>query len=141
MFTQVNYHDPTFFEEENTLMTHRREAEMAFDKIILLVNINQSDSIVNNRQVDQLLNFKRQAFDKKVIQNELISYLSKVGARSKTILDLIEKKQYELGLTDDSIFQLNQEKVRIYLNFIVESHHKIRELNEVYQSDLKFLMN
>lgn len=141
MFTQVNYHDPTFFEEENTLMTHRREAEMAFDKIIFLVNINQSDSIVNNRQVDQLLNFKRQTFDKKVIQNELISYLSKVGAWSKTILDLIEKKQYELGLTDDSIFQLNQEKVRIYLNFIVESHHKIRELNEVYQSDLKFLMN
>jgi len=141
MFTQVNYHDPTFFEEENTLMTHRREAEMAFDKIIFLVNINQSDSIVNNRQVDQLLNFKRQTFDKKVIQNELISYLSKVGAWSKTILDLIEKKQYELGLTDDSIFQLNQEKVRIYLNFIVESHHKIRELNEAYQSDLKFLMN
>jgi hypothetical protein len=141
MFTQVNYHDPTFFEEENTLMTHRREAEMAFDKIIFLVNINQSDSIVNNRQVDQLLNFKRQTFDKKVIQNELISYLSKVGAWSKTILDLIEKKQYELGLTDDSIFQLNQEKVRMYLNFIVESHHKIRELNEAYQSDLKFLMN
>lgn len=141
MFTQVNYQDPTFFEEENTLMTHRREAEMAFDKIIFLVNINQSDSIVNNRQVDQLLNFKRQAFDKKVIQNELISYLSKVGAWSKTILDLIEKKQYELGLTDDSIFQLNQEKVRTYLNFIVESHHKIRELNEAYQSDLKFLMN
>jgi len=141
MFTQVNYQDPTFFEEENTIMTHRREAEMAFDKIIFLVNINQSDSIVNNRQVDQLLNFKRQAFDKKVIQNELISYLSKVGAWSKTILDLIEKKQYELGLTDDSIFQLNQEKVRIYLNFIVESHHKITELNEAYQSDLKFLMN
>ena len=71
----------------------------------------------------------------------MISYLSKVGGWSKTILDLIEKKQYELGFTDDSIFQLNQEKVRTYLNFIVESHHKIRELNEAYQSDLKFLMN
>ena len=45
MFTQVNYQDPTFFEEENTLMTHRREAEMSFDKIIFLVNINQSDSL------------------------------------------------------------------------------------------------
>ena len=141
MFTQVNYQDPTFFEEENTLITHRREAEMSFDKIIFLVNINQSDSIVNNRQVDQLLNFKRQAFDKKVIQNGFISYLSKVAAWSKTILDLIEKKQNELGLTDDSIFQLNQEKVRIYLTFIVESYHKIRELTEAYQSDLKFLMN
>lgn len=141
MFTQVNYQDPTFFEEENTLMMHRREAEMSFDKIIFSVNMNQSDSIENNQQVDQLLNFKRQAFDKKVIQNGLISYLSEVGAWSKTILDLIEKKQYELGLTDDSIFELNQEKVRIYLNFIVESHHKIRELTEAYQSDLKFLMN
>ena len=141
MFTQVNYQDPTFFEEENIILTHRREAEMSFDKIIFLININQSDSIVNNRQVDQLLNFKRQAFDKKVIQIGLISYLSKVGAWSKTILDLIEKKQYELGLTDDSIFELNQEKVRIYLNLIVESHHKIRELTEAYRSDLKFLMN
>jgi hypothetical protein len=141
MFTQVNYQDPTFFEEENIILTHRREAEMSFDKIIFLININQSDSIVNNRQVDQLLKFKRQAFDKKVIQNGLISYFSKVGSWSKTILDLIEKMQYELGLTDDSIFELNQEKVRIYLNFIVESHHKIRELNEAYQSDLKFLMN
>ena len=141
MFTQVNYQDPTFFEEENIILTHRREAEMSFDKIIFLININQSDSIVNNRQVDQLLKFKRQAFDKKVIQIGLISYLSKVGALSKTILDLIEKKQYELGLTDDSMFELNQEKVRIYLNFIVESHHKIRELTEAYRSDLKFLMN
>ena len=141
MFTQVNYQDPTFFEEENIILTHRREAEMSFDKIIFLININQSDSIVNNRQVDQLLKFKRQAFDKKVIQIGLISYLSKVGAWSKTILDLIEKKQYELGLTDDSMFELNQENVRIYLNFIVESHHKIRELTEAYRSDLKFLMN
>ena len=141
MFTQVNYQDPTFFEEENIILTHRREAEMSFDKIIFLININQSDSIVNNRQVDQLLKFKRQAFDKKVIQIGLISYLSKVGAWPKTILDLIEKKQYELGLTDDSMFELNQEKVRIYLNFIVESHHKIRELTEAYRSDLKFLMN
>ena len=141
MFTQVNYQDPTFFEEENIIFTHRREAEMSFDKIIFLININQSDSIVNNRQVDQLLKFKHQAFDKKVIKIGLISYLSKVGAWSKTILDLIEKKQYELGLTDDSIFELNQEKVRIYLNFIVESHHKIRELTEAYRSDLKFLMN
>ena len=141
MFTQVNYQDPTFFEEENALMTHRREAEISFDKIIFLVNINQSDSIENNKELDQLLYFKRQAFDNKVIQNGLISYLSKVGAWSKTILDLIEKKQYELGLTDNSIFELNQEKVRIYLNFVVETNDKMRELTEAYQADLKFLMN
>ena len=141
MYTQVNYQDPTFFEEERALLTLRREAELSFNSIIGLIHINQSHILKNNQELDELLSFKIHAFDKQAIQNGLISFLSNAGPWSKIISDLIEKKQYELGLTDDSIFELNQEKVRIYLNFIVESHHKIRELNEAYQSDLKFLMN
>jgi hypothetical protein len=141
MYTQVNYQDPTFFEEECTLLTRRGDAELSFSIIIGLININQSHVFKNNQQLDELLSFKIHAFDKNAIQNGLISFLSNVGPRSKTILDLIEKKQYEFGLMDDSNFDRNHAKVRVYLDCIIESCHKMRELHEAYQSDLKFLMN
>ena len=141
MYTQVNYQDPTFFEEERALLALRGEAELSFNSIIGLIHINQSHILKNNQELDELLSFKIHAFDKKAIQIGLISFLSNVGPWSKTITDLIERKQYKLGLMDDSDFDRNHAKVRVYLDCIMESCHKMRELYEAYQSDLKFLMN
>ena len=76
MYTQVNYQDPTFFEEERALLTLRREAELSFNSIIGLIHINQSHILKNNQELDELLSFKIHAFDKQAIQNGLISFLS-----------------------------------------------------------------
>ncbi len=141
MFTKVNYQDPTFFEEENALLTNRREAEMSFGIILNLIYINQSHSFINNNLVDELLRFKCHIFDKKAIQNGLISFLYNGGDWSKIVLDIIEKKQYKLGLTNDSSFDLNYERVRVYLDYIIVSCNKVNELHKAYQGDLKFLLN
>lgn len=141
MLTEINYQDPTFYEEENALLTHRREAEMSFDIILDLININQYHSFENNKQVDELLRFKCHIFNKRAIQNGLISFLYDAGDRSKIVLDVIEKKQYNLGFTDNPSFNLNYERVRVYLDYIIASCNKVKELHRAYHLNLKFLFN
>ena len=75
------------------------------------------------------------------IQNSIISYLSKVGEQSRKILDLIEKKRYELRLFDNKTFEYNYERVRTYLDFVLDSRLKLIEIEKAYHSNLKYLMN
>ena len=141
MISIVIYQNPIFYEEESILLIHRKKTESSFDKLIYYFTITQDHSIGNNHQVDELLHFKSLAFNEMAIQNSIISYLSKVGEQSRKILDLIEKKRYELRLFDNKTFEYNYERVRTYLDFVLDSRLKLIEIEKAYHSNLKYLMN
>ena len=137
----INYKDPSFFEEINYLMKHRLHAKLAYDGVLVLLFDNLSLDQINNTDIELLLNFGKDAFDEELIQIHSVTYLIKVGEKSKTVLAIIERLRFELRLLDNDGFEIDYATLALYIEFIVQSNEKLKEIELVYQDQLKYLMN
>lgn len=137
----INYKDPSFFEEIDYLMKHRLHAKLAYDSVLVLLFDNLSLDKMNNTDIELLLNFGKDAFDEELIQIYSVTYLIKVGEKSKAVLAIIERLRFELRLLDNDGFEIDYETLALYIEFIIQSNEKLKEIELVYQDQLKFLMN
>lgn len=137
----VNYKDPSFFEEINYLMIHRLHAKLAYDGVLEILFDNLSLDQINNTDIELLLNFGKDAFDEELIQMHSVSYLIKVGEKSKAVLSIIERLRFELRLLDNNGFEIDYATLALFIDFIVQSYDKLKEIELVYQDELKYLMN
>ena len=137
----INYKDPSFFEEINYLMKHRLHAKLAYDGVLVLLFDNLSLDQINNTDIELLLNFGKDAFDEEFIQIHSVTYLIKVGEKSKAVLAIIERLRFELRLLDNDGFEIDYATLALYIEFVVQSNEKLKEIELVYQDQLKYLMN
>ena len=137
----INYKDPSFFEEINYLMKHRLHANLAYDCVLELLFDNLSINQIHNTDIELLLNFGKDAFDEELIQMHSVTYLMKIGQKSKAVLSIIERLRFELRLLDNDGFEIDYATLALFIEFIVQSYDKLKEIELVYQDQLKYLMN
>jgi hypothetical protein len=137
----INHRDPSFFEEIDYLLKHRLHAKLAYDGVLELLFDNLTQEQILNTEIRLLLNFGSEAFDEKFIQSHSIQYLIKVGENSRTVLSLLERLRYDLRLLDNDGFEIDYATLALYIEFIVQSNEKLKEIESVYQDQLKYLMN
>lgn len=137
----INYKDPSFFEEINYLLKHRLHAKLAYDGVLELLFDNLNIDQIHNTDIEVLLNFGKDAFDEELIQVHSVTYLVKVGEKSTAVLEIIERLRFELRLLDNDGFEIDYATLALYIEFIVQSFEKLKEIQLVYQNQLKYLMN
>lgn len=137
----INYKDPSFFEEINYLLKHRLHAKLAYDGVLELLFDNLNIYQIHNTDIELLLNFGKDAFDEELIQVHSVTYLVKVGEKSRAVLEIIERLRFELRLLDNDGFEIDYATFALYIEFIVQSFEKLKEIQLVYQDQLKYLMN
>jgi hypothetical protein len=137
----INFKDPSFFEEINYLMMHRLHAKLAYDGVLEILFDNLSFNQIHNTDIELLLNFGKDVFDEELIQKHSVTYLEKVGEKSKAVLSVIERLRFELRLLDNDGFEIDYVTLARFMEFIVHSHEKLMEIELVYQDQLKHLMN
>ena len=137
----INFKDPSFFDEINYLLKHRLHAKLAYDGVLELLFDNLNLNQIHNTDIELLLNFGNDAFDEKLIEIHSVTYLVKVGEKSKAVLEMIERLRFELRLLDNDGFEIDYATLALFIEFIVQSNEKLKEIELVYQDQLKYLMN
>ncbi len=137
----INFKDPSFFDEINYLLKHRLHAKLAYDGVLELLFDNLNLNQIHNTDIELLLNFGKDAFDEKLIEIHSVTYLVKVGEKSKAVLEMIERLRFELRLLDNDGFEIDYATLALFIEFIVQSNEKLKEIELVYQDQLKYLMN
>lgn len=137
----INHSDPCFFEEINYLLTQRLVAKSAYKDVLeMLLEKLESHAKVNT-DIGLLLAYGKEAFDEQAIASSSIDYLKNLGHTSSQVLAIIEKLRYELRLLDDEHFENQYSALIGYVDFVVQSWNKLKEIEAVYTEDLKYLMN
>ena len=122
-------------------MKHRLHAKLAYDGVLELLFDNLSLDQIHNTHKELLLNFGKDAFDEELIQIHSVTYLIRLGEKSKAVLAIIERLRFELRLLDNDGFEIDYATLALFIEFIVQSNEKLKELELVYQDQLKYLMN
>jgi len=94
-----------------------------------------------NTDIGLLLAYGKEAFNEQAITSSSIDYLKNLGHTSSQVLAIIEKLRYELRLLDDEHFENQYSALIGYVDFVVQSWNKLKEIEAVYAADLKYLMN
>lgn len=137
----INYKDPSFFEEVDYLLKHRLHAKLAYDGVLELLFDNLHLDQSHNRDTELLLNYGNDAFDRELIEIHSVTYLIKVGEKSRAVLSVIERLRFELRLLHNDGFEIDYATLALFIEFIVQSNEKLKEIELVYQDQLKYLMN
>ena len=137
----INYKDPSFFEEVNYLLKHRLHAKLAYDGVLELLFDNLHLDQIHNTATELLLNYGNDAFDRELIEIHSVTYLIKVGEKSRAVLSVIERLRFELRLLHNDGFEIDYATLALFIEFIVQSNEKLKEIELVYQDQLKYLMN
>lgn len=137
----INHSDPSFFEEINYLLTQRLAAQSAYEDVLeMLLEKLESHAKVNT-DIGLLLAYGKEAFDEQTMTSSSIEYLKNLGHNSSQVLAIIEKLRYELRLLDDDHFEYKYSVLIGFIDFVVQSWNKLKEIEAVYADELKYLMN
>lgn len=94
-----------------------------------------------NTDIGLLLAYGKEAFDEQAMTNSSIDYLRNLGHTSSQVLAIIEKLRYELRLLDNEHFENQYSALIGFIDFVVQSWNKLKEIEAVYTDELKYLMN
>lgn len=137
----INHSDPSFFEEINYLLAQRLAAQSAYESVLeMLLEKLESHAKVNT-DIGLLLAYGKEAFDEQTMTSSSIEYLRNLGHTSSQVLAIVEKLRYELRLLDNEYFENQYSTLIGYIDFVVQSWNKLKEIEAVYTDELKYLMN
>lgn len=94
-----------------------------------------------NTDIGLLLAYGKEAFDEQAMTSSSIDYLRNLGHTSSQVLAIIEKLRYELRLLDNEHFENQYSALIGFIDFVVQSWNKLKEIEAVYTDELKYLMN
>ena len=137
----INHSDPSFFEEINYLLTQRLVAKSAYENVLEMLLEKLDSHTKVNTDIGLLLAYAKEAFDEQAMANSSIGYLRNLGHTSYQVLATLEKLRYELRLLDNEHFENQYSALIGYVDFVVQSWNKLKEIEAVYTDELKYLMN
>ena len=94
-----------------------------------------------NTDIGLLLAYGKEAFDEQTMTSSSIEYLRNLGHTSSKVLAILEKLRYELRLLYDEHFENQYLALIGFIDFVVQSWNKLKEIEAVYTDELKYLMN
>ena len=137
----INHSDPSFFEEINYLLTQRLAAQSAYEDVLEMLLEKLEGHVKVNTDIGLLLAYGKEAFDEQAMTSYSIDYLRNLGHTSSQVLAIIEKLRYELHLLDNEHFENQYSTLIGFIDFVVQSWNKLKEIEAVYTDELKYLMN
>ena len=137
----INHSDPSFFEEINYLLAQRLAAQSAYEGVLEMLLEKLEDHVKVNTDIGLLLAYGKEAFDEQTMTSSSIDYLRNLGHTSSQVLAIIEKLRYELRLLDNEHFENQYSALIGFIDFVVQSWNKLKEIEAVYTDELKYLMN
>ena len=137
----INHSDPSFFEEINYLQAQRLAAQSAYEGVLEMLLEKLEGHAKVNTDIGLLLAYGKEAFDEQTMTSSSIEYLRNLGHTSSQVLAIIEKLRYELRLLDNEHFENQYSTLIGFIDFVVQSWNKLKEIEAVYTDELKYLMN
>jgi hypothetical protein len=137
----INHSDPSFFEEINYLQAQRLAAQRAYEDVLEMLLEKLEGHVKVNTDIGLLLAYGKEAFDEQTMTSSSIEYLRNLGHTSSKVLAILEKLRYELRLLYDEHFENQYLALIGFIDFVVQSWNKLKEIEAVYAADLKYLMN
>lgn len=137
----INHSDPSFFEEINYLLAQRLAAQSAYEDVLEMLLEKLESHVKVNTDIGLLLAYGKEAFDEQAMASSSIGYLRNLGHTSSQVLAIIEKLRYELRLLDDEHFENQYSALIGFVDFVIQSWNKLKEIEAVYTDELKYLMN
>lgn len=137
----INHSDPSFFEEINYLLAQRLTAQSAYESVLEMLLEKLEGHAKVNTDIGLLLAYGKEAFDELTMTSSSIEYLRNLGHTSSQVLAIVEKLRYELRLLDNEHFENQYSTLIGFIDFVVQSWNKLKEIEAVYTDELKYLMN
>jgi hypothetical protein len=137
----INHSDPSFFEEINYLQAQRLAAQSSYEGVLEMLLEKLEGHVKVNTDIGLLLAYGKEAFDEQTMTSSSIEYLRNLGHTSSKVLAILEKLRYELRLLYDEHFENQYLALIGFIDFVVQSWNKLKEIEAVYAADLKYLMN
>ena len=137
----INHSDPSFFEEINYLLAQRLAAKSAYEDVLEMLLEKLESHLKVNTDIGLLLAYGKEAFDEQIMTSSSIVYLRNLGHTSSQVLAIIEKLRYELRLLENEHFENQYSALIGFIDFVMQSWNKLKEIEAVYTDELKYLMN